>query len=207
MAKKEYFKAVTPPSVLAYGYIHKADTDGKYADNKFKGTFVFEPDDPAVATMKAQAKKAAAQEFGASTYKATEIQWPFKDGNKTKLDKETKKPREEFANKMLLTAKTKDQPGTVDAKRQPLPAGVEVRSGDLVKASITFGAGEVSGTPTVYCFLNNVQLLEKRSGNHSPADDFEDEDYDAPAAHAGASNPGDDFGGSSGGYLDDEIPF
>lgn len=203
MAKRVYFKAVTPPAVLAYGYIHKTDSEGKYADGKFKGDFVYEPDHPAVADMQAQAKAAAKEEFG-SQFKMSEIKWPFKDGNKVKLDKDTGKPRDEFANKQIITAKTKDQPKVVDAKRQPLADGVEARSGDLVKASITFAAGVISGTPTVYCYLNAIQLLEKRSGSYDAADDFDDEDYDTPAGVA-AANSDNDFGG--GGDLDDEIPF
>lgn len=212
MAKRQYFKAVTPRAVVAFGYLHKPDTEGKFADGKYKCTLVIDADDPGLKALKEEAVKAAKAEWPKRAL--SQIKFPFNKGEEHKLDPETGEPREEFRGKILINVSSKHKPGFVDAKRQPLPESVEVRSGDVVKASVAFNTGLVSGKPTVGVWLNNIQLLEKRSGGGgSAADDFEDEDgYTSDTSDGDfedEANGGDeDFDGpTDDDGLDDEIPF
>ncbi len=168
---KQFTKAVIGPGIAAYSYLAKPDTEGKYADGKFKVTLVVDQDAPWIEGFKAKCIEAAKKEW--PKVKEASIKLPFKDGDET--------GKEEFEGKFLITAKSKKRPTMIDAKRKALPKDV-IKSGDEVKISVTLNPCTPSGTKTVALWLNAVQLITKNNSGYNAADDFEDEDgfeYDA----------------------------
>jgi hypothetical protein len=75
--------------------------------------------------------------------------------------------------------------------RQPLPEGVTINSGDLVKASLIAFPYTNGKNKGVTFQLRGVQLLEKRSG-FDATDDFDDEEnYSTPETAGGGKSGGD----------------
>ena len=97
----------------------------------------------------------------------SELQLPWKEGDADK---------EEFAGKIILTAKSKYAPQIVDSKKQKLPKGVKAMSGDRVRFVASLYAyeqtekvreGKKTVEVTVYGVslqLNVVQVIEKNAG-------------------------------------------
>lgn len=195
--KKPFFKSVTPAGTAAFAWIARPDEGHQYSDGKYKITLVLDGDADLDAIRKI-AMDAAKAEF--PNVSPSEFQLVF-------LQNGDDKNKEEFAGKTLLIAKTKNQPQCVDAKRKPLPEGVEVRSGDIVKLALVFypfsktEKVKVNGkmvnetTYSVAARLNAVQLLEKRNNGGNAASDFDEEDgYEAPngGSQTSAGNGDDD---------------
>lgn len=166
--RKKYPRVVTPAGVAAYSYIHKPDTKGQYADNKYKTTIIF-PGDADMSKITAACVAAAKMEWG-DKVKMSTVKLPIRDGDT--------KGKEEFEGKLLITAKSKYAPGVVDSRREALADGVEVWSGDLIKVSCETYPCVIAGQKTITLQLRNVQLIEKRSRAGTAADDFEDESED-----------------------------
>jgi hypothetical protein len=168
-------QVTTPRAVAAFAYLDKPDTS-KFGQNKYKVDLLFDKDDAGIAELKAKAEEAAKLAWPKA--KLSAIRMPLKDGDKVNSDREDKGKEiySSYTGKYVLTAKTKEPPSLIDSKRNPLPKSVKIFSGDIVKASITFNTGEVDGKLTVACWLNGVQLIDKRSKGRDVRDDFEDED-------------------------------
>jgi hypothetical protein len=173
--KKKYIKVTTPRAVAAFAYLDKPDTS-KFGQNKYKVDLLFDKDDAGITLLKEKATEAAKEAWPKA--KLSAIRMPLKDGDKVNSDRADKGKEiyESYKGKYVLTAKTKEPPSLIDSKRNPLPSSVKIFSGDIVKASITFNTGEVDGKLTVACWLNGVQLIEKRSKGRKVADDFADEE-------------------------------
>ena len=170
--RKKFPKIVVGPGVAAYAYVHKPDTGKKYSDDKFKVTLVLDGDADMSAVEKA-AKEAAKLEWDTVP---KGMKMPFRVRSEDPDEEE----KEEFRGKITIVAKSQYAPGLVDAKKQPLASGVLVYSGDLVKMSgILFPYKNKDGKG-VSMQLRNVQLLEKRNFGGNAADDFDEEDYEAP---------------------------
>ena len=128
----------------------------------------------AIARINTAVEDAAIAEWGKlpKVYRS-----PIKSGDDIADEKEGK---EDLRGKYVLTAKSKFQPGMVDAKRQELPADVFVNSGDIIRLSgvlIPYTAGGMKG---IAIQLRNVQLLEQRASTGG-GDEFDDvAGYDAP---------------------------
>lgn len=196
--KLKYPKVVVilGPGTLAYSHINKPDTEGQYADGKYKGTLVLDGDYD-LAQLHDGCMEVAKEAFGAKLKKIAQPKMPDIDGD-TKVDKEGN-PKEEFAGKRLITAKSKKKPLTIDAKKQPLPSDIWPSFGDVVKMKVTLVPYTTGGQMGVTCRLEAVQLIEKNAGGDSAAnaDGFDEEDgYTAPAAAEGGS------GGDSDGDAD-----
>lgn len=174
--KKKYFSVVTPRARTSFTHIREPDTKGKYADNKFKTDLLWDADEDLSAIVKV-AHEAAVQEWGEVP---DDLEIKIKDGNDRKY--------EDYHGKVYVTVKTKKRPKQVDAKRNPLPEGVHVGSGDIVKALLSpycfiaeetvreNGRKKQIKIPTVTFFLNGLQLLEKNAGGFDPSDAFDEED-------------------------------
>lgn len=200
MAKEKQIKVVVGPGIAAYAWVTKPDASRKnggkseYGDDKFKVTVVAENDAPFLDTLRAQCDEAAKLKWGKVP---EDLRYPIGDGD----EKADRKP--EFAGKALLTAKSQYKPGCVDAKRNELPEGVWVGSGDLIKASCVLYAYEKTEkvkdgkkiidvvSKGISLQLRNIQLLEKRAGGSGAAGDFEDEDYETPEARPSRSDDSD----------------
>ena len=169
MAKKQFEKVVSPVVTAAYAWLSKPDEGQQYSDGKFKVTLVLDKKDPAIEKfieeLTAKSEAAAKGEWE-KVPKA--LRYPFVDGD----DNDDK---EEFHGKYKITAKSKFKPGCVDSKRVSLPEGEEPRSGDLIRASLVLIPYKASGAYGVTCQLRNVQLVEKRNGGSSGANDDFDE--------------------------------
>lgn len=193
--KKRYPKVVAPAGVSGFSHIHKADTEGKYANNKFKIQVRYDEAEVDLSKIEAACHATAKEEWGKVP---ADLKLPYAPSDKKEDD-----------GVVILRASSKFAPGVVDAKRNDLEDGVQVYAGDLVKFSATtypYSKTEdvvvvVDGKKkrqkeTVYGIslqLRGVQLLEKRGGGSGDvSDDFEDEDdYAAPSRKAKA----DDFDG------------
>jgi hypothetical protein len=202
--KKQYIKVVIGPGVAAYSWLQKPDTGHKYSDNKYKVTVVTDGDYD-TSDLEAKAKEAAKLHWGKVP---EDLKLFIVNGDDVADNAKNKdKDKEEFRGKLLFTAKSKFQPGFVDAKRNELPEGVEVKAGDLIKVSALLypyeqedemiekvGNKKVKTKVTTYGIslqLRNVQLLEKRNNGGSAADDFDNEDgYEGAAADDNDSSKG-----------------
>jgi preprotein translocase subunit SecD len=190
MAKEKAKKVlvVTPPGTAAYAFIHKKDTEGQYATKKFKVTIVADGDAD-VSEMRSKSIEAFRAKFPNVKIKDDEIKMPFKSGDDHK--------NEEFRGKILIDTKSEYKPDVRDTKRQPLKKGVQVRSGDVIRAVVNLfpyeqtekvREGKKTVNVTVYgvsAQLNLVQLIEKRSGGGGvdlldEVEGFTNDDYDAP---------------------------
>lgn len=164
MSKKNAPVFVSPVAVAAYAWLARPDEGQQYSDGKYKVTLVFDPKDEDTKSFIKQIKEAsvalAKEELGVKTPKL-----PLRDGNTMK--------NEEFAGKILITAKSKFQPGFVDSAKKPLPEETFPQSGDMVRCSFALSAypGQGGG---VAAQLRNVMLVEKRNTGGSPTRDFDD---------------------------------
>ena len=170
MADKKQPKVniVTPVGVAAYSYFHKPDTGNRFSDGKYKGKLVL-PGDTDLSKIEEKIRAHAAAVFPGKDL--SELQLPWKDGDPEK---------EEFAGKIILTAKSKYAPQVVDSKKRKLPKGVKALSGDDVRFVASLYAYEqteeqvekvdgkkVKRTVTIYGVslqLNVVQVIAKNAG-------------------------------------------
>lgn len=115
MAKKPRIYATMGPFVFAFPHITSPDTEGKFADNKYKVDAVGEPKSKGM-TKAQEAVADALKQFGLPK-KGTNI--PIK--RETEKGEDGKKTE---TGKLVLKAKSQYAPAIVDAKGQPIPAKV-----------------------------------------------------------------------------------
>jgi hypothetical protein len=122
MAKKsEAIPFVTPWMTARFPKISKPDTQGKFADGKFKTDGIVDEDDlPGVE----KALNAAAKSFWPD---ADDVSMPLKDFFK---DKEKK----ELAGRGL-TLKSQYKPACFDTKKKKLPDGVQIGGGSEIRVA------------------------------------------------------------------------
>lgn len=172
MAKIKNKVVVSPEATAAYAWLSRPDEGQEYSDGKYKVTLVLNKGDKDVEafikSVKADADDALEQEFGKVPKGA---RMPFKDGDDT--------DKEEFEGKYLIVAKTKFQPGFVDAHKTPLEEDVFPMSGDVIRASFALIAYKAGGAIGVTSQLRNVMLIDKRN-NGSGFDDFSEVVDDTP---------------------------
>lgn len=189
---------ILPPGVASFPYLLEPDSKAPEgvafkADNKYKVSVQFDSED-GLGPIHDAITEAAIEKFGKMDF--DDFAWPWKShGDDHKKDY--------LKNKTVLTAKSQFKPAVVDAKRQPLPAGVEVRGGDIVKIAVTLYLYEktekvkvgkkIEDVLTRGCSLQlaAVQLIEKRAGAGSVSGDVFDEEEgycggDAPDLSASA---------------------
>lgn len=202
--KKFTLAAVTPAGVASYSYLTKPDTEGQYADGKYKVTVIFDGDTD-LSALEAKCREVAEKSW--PDVDLDDVKMPFIDGDTT--------GKEELAGKIKTTIKSKFAPQLVDAKRNPLPKKVKIFSGDLIKVAVTILPYEstetvvenvkgkkVKKTVKVYGItlqLGAVQLIEKRNtgSGGAGASMFEDEDgYEAdPSQFEDESEDGENADG------------
>ena len=99
------------------------------------------------------------------------LKTPLRDGDLERPDDEA------YANSFFLNANSSNQPGIVDANRDPIIERSEVYSGVYGRASINFYAFNTNGNKGIACGLNNLQKIsdgEPLGGMTRAADDFDD---------------------------------
>jgi hypothetical protein len=181
-AKKVFGKddghtVVSPLAIAAFAHVRKPDTEGQYADNKYKITLKLKKGDPAVEKfvkdLRSWAEEARKKQMEAWGKKKLEAFDPVKDGDE-KDDAEEKG----WAGFWLVTAKSKNKPNVRDAKKNIVPDSIKVFSGDGVKVAIGTAPFEkpVQNKGGISIYMNGVQLLAKNSSGYNDADAFEEED-------------------------------
>jgi hypothetical protein len=173
MAKNDKIAYVTPQGVARYAKISKPDTEGKYADGKYKTFLMF--DDAGFAQFEKTLKDAAKQFFGA----------------KVSLD-EVKMPYKKFDDGTAVNFKSKYRPAVFDAKKKKLPDDVLVGSGSVIriagviepyekqdKVRIKNADGKVEETTETIrgltLRLNDVQVIKLSQGGAAGTGDAFDE--------------------------------
>lgn len=184
MAKKRNtVQLVTPVGTAAFAWLSEPDTGYEYSDGKFKVTLVLDPEDEGVSEfierVDQEAKKLAVAEWGKMPKNFME---PLRAGSEK---------REEWDGLFFLNAKSKFQPGCVDANKVRLEDDQFPRSGDRVRLSIQMFPYKSGRNVGVSSLLRAVQLIERRTdGIGDPEDEF-----------------GDEFATADQGDQDDDMPF
>lgn len=124
MAKKDAIQWVTPWFTARYPKISKPDTQGKYADNKFKTDGFLE--DAEYEAVEEKLKEAAAKLW--PDVPLEDVNLPLKEFFKNKEDKAKGE-----AEGRGLVLKSKYRPAVFDAKKKKLPDNVEVGGGSVIR--------------------------------------------------------------------------
>lgn len=168
-------RLATAKGMAHFAYIDKPDSGREYSDDKYKVTISFDAADPFVKELEEKVDGLLSEHFGAKVPR--NVHHPLKDGDDTNIDA--------LQGRVFIRAKSAKKPMLVDAKNQPVPEGVTVFSGDIIRAGITLAVFD-GAQKGVTAYLDAVKIIEKRSGGSSGggvASMFgEDEGYTAPAA-------------------------
>lgn len=167
---------ISPSGVASFAHLSKPDTEGKYADGKYKVKLKL-----AKAGRPDQEKVDAfiehLNELHATARGKKKTDSPVHDGD----DKEY----EGDHGYWLINFKSKYQPDMRDSKKNKLPKDVEVKGGDIIRVAfvaLPYEEGKNAGISTQ---LQAVMLIEKRvggAGNGGDAFEEEEEGYVADAA-------------------------
>lgn len=102
------------------------------------------------------------------------LKLPLRDGDEERED-------EAYANAFFLNANSKNRPGMVDKKVQPILDPAEIKSGDYGCVSLNFYPFNVNGNVGVAVGLNHVQKVkngESLGGITNAQDEFEEIEFD-----------------------------
>ena len=158
-------KIVTPRARLSFAHIFRPDTQGQYADGKYKCDLLFnETDDTeyqygelkekvkqGVTRLKRSALKTAREAFG-KELKLSDITHPFRAGDE-------KDGQEAYEGMSFITARSKYKPDIADEKLNRIADEADLKSGDYVRVSLvpfTYVQGKKRG---VSFRLGNIQRL------------------------------------------------
>ena len=109
--------------------------------------------------------------FGGKKPNKAALKLPLRDGDIDRPDDET------YAGHMFLNATSKDAPGIVDRKVQPILDPMECGSGDYCNVSVNFYGFNANGNRGVAAGLGNIQKVkdgERLAGKASAASDFDE---------------------------------
>jgi len=210
MARSPRIKGTVGPFVFAYPHLTAPDSEGKYADNKYKVDGIAAPTSEAMKRAKAVVADAMKQ-LGAPKGAMLPL--------KQETAKNEKSGKREPTGNLMFRAKSQYAPAIVDAQGKPIP--------DKVLKNLTIGAGsegllqgyfqeyEMKGEPGVSFTLTGIQLLKLVKGGKGTADfgayegggfSIEDEldGEDASGLDLGLDDEGssDDADEGDGGILD-----
>ena len=155
---------ITPVGIGCYVFLfHPQPSMNPGGEPSYAITMVF-PKGTDLRELKTAAKAAAEKKWGNKI--PTNLRNPFRDGDSDKPDDPT------FANSIFITARTKQRPGVVDRRREPLAEEFDVYSGMKCRASVTAFAYDTAGNKGVSFALNNVQKVGDgtRLSGRKPAD-------------------------------------
>lgn len=154
MAKhKAVFKndIVTPKGRLSFPHLVKPDTEGQYADDKFKVTLLI-PQETSLANLKNAVLACAKEAWPGKNYKLADLIHPFHNGDK----KAEANPA--YAKTIYITCKTKNRPAIVDTDRKEIDPA-EAYAGCDARLVVTAMSYEQKGEPGVTFLLETVQKL------------------------------------------------
>ena len=99
-----------------------------------------------------EAKKEGAAKFGGKIPKI--LKEPLRDGDEERPDDEN------YAGMMFMNANSKQKPGIVDQKVNPIIDQTEVYSGCYCNVSVSFYAFNTNGNKGIACGLGNIQKVK-----------------------------------------------
>lgn len=104
------------------------------------------------------------------------LKFTFRDGDKEEdLAEDVKVGDEPYAGHYFMNVSSKDKPGVVDRRTNPIIEPTDFQSGDYCMVSLNSYAFDTKGNKGVSFGLMNIQVVEKGEplGNRSrPEDDF-----------------------------------
>lgn len=180
-------KLVTPAGTAKWAWLEKPD-NSEFGKNKYKCALVLdkgvEKNDELVKKLRDLHK---ANKGKADTS-------PVKDGDAMAEENEK---NEALRGKWLITAKSSNAPGLVDAAKKKLNKAP--RSGDLVKLAVAIASYDTGANKGVTLYLNAVQLLERRAqdGVDMFADESDEFGSDASDESNDAADESDDNAGAN----------
>ena len=191
----------TPAGVARFPKLPPGEPDDFKGNKSYKSAIVFDGDAD-LSEVTAAAMKIATEVYPRRTPDKVNIL--IKDGDEAEKNGE---PIPELAGKLYMTVSSGEKfpPQVVGPDRKPLPPGVEVRGGDLVKFVLSPMPSDTPTKGTITFRLLAVQLIEKRSGGGDYTSLFDDE-----GPGLGGGNPdGEPSSGADvpGGLDDDDLPF
>jgi hypothetical protein len=162
---------VTPVGVAVYPKISAPDTQGQFADGKYKTDVDFGSHTDALIKKFEEAAKA----WGVDVANI-----PVVD----QKDRETKKP----TGKKLVRFKSKFRPGVFDSKKVAIPSDVTVGGGTELRIDTTMFPWAKGGKSGVSLRLGPVQISNLIEGGDSAAnfDEIEGYEYDGADAPEGS---------------------
>jgi hypothetical protein len=181
--KQETVKFVSPFGIARFPKLNKPDTDGDYADGKFKTALVLEDAD--VDGVRKEMEAAAAKLL--PDVPLDEVALPLKEiFDKDKVDR-SKKTSVGFG----FQAKTKKRPLIIDSKKTRLPEGTIVGGGSVIRIGGALAAYEKSAEQIVVTdgkrtkekvteygltlYLNSVQVKTlSQGGGQSDGSEFDE---------------------------------
>lgn len=186
------YKGVTPAGIGTWLWVEKPD-NSEYGKGKYKAALKLakgEGNNDAYARKIIDLHKAA---------KGKKDTCPVKDGDAMAEENEK---RENMRGFWVLSAKSKNKPEQIDAKKVPLKA--TAKSGDRIKLAIAAAEFDTGANKGVTLYLNALQLLERLAA--SSVDDFDTEDeYEGDTATAPTEEREDKTEGGSA--ADDDEDF
>jgi hypothetical protein len=165
-------KVITGKVRFSYVNIFFPRAAVSYQDPRFSLNIIIDREDKDTLN-KVNSAIEAAKEAGKHLWGGTIPQnliSPLKDGNLHKNQ------QEEYQNKFYINTSSKQKPGVVDKKLNPIVDSSEVYSGCYGRVSVIFFPYDQEDKKGIGCGLLNVQMLEKGKslGVHSrPEEDFE----------------------------------
>lgn len=166
-------RIATAKGTAHFAYIDKPDSGREYSDDKYKVTISFAENDPFVKELEAKVDALLAEHFGDRIPRS--VHNPIKHGDDTNVDA--------LSGRVFIRAKSGKQPQLLDAKNNPVPEGITVFSGDIIRAAVTLAVFD-GAQKGVTAYLDMVKIIEKRNvGSSDNGNIFgDDEGFVAPAA-------------------------
>lgn len=169
----------TPIGTLCYPSLAKADTEGKYAGNKFKATLIF-PKDADRKLLVAACKAAAGESFPGVEYR--DLLRPFRDGDE-KFQEDPEKFKH-YKGCWYITPKSKNRPTCLDKEGNALdPEQIPetLYGGCKAQFILTACTYEQKKDKGVTFLLDGVKQMgdgKRLGGGGANAGDFDDAESD-----------------------------
>ncbi len=202
MAHKSIFinGIVTPKGRFAFPHLAKPDTEGQYADDKYKVTILI-PKTEDIRPLQKAIMDCARQAWPKKRLKPKDLAHiPLRDGDEKVREavENDKSPLEGYEGAWFITAKSKKRRRTVDAGRNDIDPE-ECYGGAYGRLVLTAMSYEQAGKPGVTFLLDVVQKIadgEAFGGGGGNTDVLDDGLYDEQSAKkkGGADADADDWG-------------
>lgn len=165
---------ITPKFRASYPNLFTARRNDLNGKDEYSVVALF-PKDADLSALKAAAKQAAVDQWGADQSKwPPNLRLPFRD--QAEKEKNGVMPDGYEKGAIFMTLKSNQKPGIVDANRQPIIDASAIYAGCYLRASVHFYAYDQKGNRGVSAGLGNIQKMgdgESLSGRVSAEQEFE----------------------------------